>query len=120
MSKRNIRILLEDILESINKIFHYTDKMSFDDFVKDDKTIDAVVRNFEIIGEASNRIPENVRNRYPSIEWHRIISIRNRIIHEYFGVDYQIIWEIINTQLGILKNSIITALDDSKSEEQLF
>ena len=68
--------------------------MSFDDFIKDDKTIDAVVRNFEIIGEAANRVPQDFRSDHPEIEWRRIIAFRNRIIHEYFGINYEILWKI--------------------------
>ncbi|GAI46800.1 unnamed protein product, partial [marine sediment metagenome] len=67
---------------------------------------DAVVRNFEIIGEAATKIPPEIKNRYSNIEWHRIVSIRNRIIHEYFGVDYSIIWKIIELNLDKLKSDI--------------
>ena len=65
--------------------------MSFNDFINDDKTIDAVVRNFEIIGEAANRIPEDFKSNHPEIEWRRMIGFRNRIIHEYFGIDYNMV-----------------------------
>ncbi len=88
MSKREIQLLLEDILESSKKIISYTSGMAFDDFIRDDKTIDAVVRNFEIIGEAAQRVPEEFKSDHPEIEWRRMTGLRNRIIHEYFGVDF--------------------------------
>ena len=106
MSNRDPRLLLEDIVESIEKIRHFTVNIDFEEFINDAKTTDAVVRNFEIIGEAANKIPPEIKNRFLHIEWHRIVSIRNRIIHEYFGVDYSIIWKIIESNLDKLKSDI--------------
>ena len=94
MSKRAPRLLLEDILESANKIIAYTQGLSYEQFLADGKTIDAVIRNFEIIGEAANRLPEEVRDQYPNIDWHRIRGFRNRIVHDYMGIDYKIVWLI--------------------------
>lgn len=91
MSKRDKILILEDMLQSANKIKRYTDKLDYDTFIEDDKTIDAVVRNFEIIGEAANRIDPDFQTKNPEIEWKRIRGFRNRIIHEYFGVDYEIV-----------------------------
>jgi len=106
MSNIDPRLLLEDIVESIEKIRHFTVNIDFEEFINDAKTTDAVVRNFEIIGEAANKIPPEIKNRFSYIEWHRIVSIRNRIIHEYFGVDYSIIWKIIESNLDKLKSDI--------------
>ena len=92
MSKREPILLLEDIIESIQKIKIYTSGLSLDDFLKDDKTIDAVIRNFEIIGEASNRIPDEIRDKFQLVNWHRIRGFRNRIVHDYMGIDYEIVW----------------------------
>ena len=94
MSKRSPKLLLEDIIVSANKILTYTDGLSFEQFLSDDKTIDAVIRNFEIIGEAANRLPEEIRDQYPNIDWHRIRGFRNRIVHDYMGIDYKIVWLI--------------------------
>ena len=104
MSKREPNLLLEDIIESIQKIKIYTNGLSLDDFLKDDKTIDAVIRNFEIIGEAANRIPDEIRDKFQLINWHRIRGFRNRIVHDYMGIDYEIVWEIIEKDLEELKN----------------
>ena len=106
MSKREPILLLEDIIESIKKIKIYTRGLSLDDFLKDDKTIDAVIRNFEIIGEASNRIPDEIRDKFQLVNWHRIRGFRNRIVHDYMGIDYEIVWEIIEKDLEELKNKI--------------
>ena len=94
MSKRDPNLLVGDILESAAKILNYTEGCTFENFTKDSKTVDAVIRNFEIIGEAANRLPEEFKYSYPDIDWHRIKGFRNRIVHDYFGIDYSIVWHI--------------------------
>lgn len=94
MSKREPTLLVEDIIESANKILVYTSNITFQEFTTDSKTIDAVIRNFEIIGEAANRLPEDFKEIHSNIDWHRIRGFRNRIVHDYFGIDYSIVWEI--------------------------
>jgi uncharacterized protein with HEPN domain len=106
MSKREALLLLQDINESIKKIKSYTIGMSFEMFQNDDKTIDAVIRNFEIIGEAANRIPDEIKEKFNNVNWHRIRGFRNRIVHDYMGVDLEIIWEIIEKNLDELKVQI--------------
>lgn len=91
MSKRDTILLLDDMLQSAQKIIRYTKNLDFDSFLSDDKTMDAVVRNFEIIGEAANRIDPDFRIENPEIEWKRIHGFRNRIVHNYFGIDYEIV-----------------------------
>jgi len=115
MSKREWKLFLEDILESMNLIEEYVKGMSFDDFKEDRKTIDAVVRNFEIIGEAAKNIPENVRNNYKDIDWIGIIGLRNRISHEYFGIDFSIIWNIVEFELSVLKKEIQNIQEKTES-----
>ena len=99
MSKRTPLLLVGDIIDSGYKILDYTNNLSFDDFINDSKTIDAVIRNFEIIGEAANRLPEDFKQLHPHIDWHHIRGFRNRIVHEYFGIDYAIVWQIKNAFL---------------------
>lgn len=94
MSKRDPELLLTDILDAGQKILAYTAGQSFEQFTSDSKTIDAVVRNFEIIGEAANRLPEGFKEQHPGIDWYRIIGFRNRIVHDYFGIDLEIVWQI--------------------------
>ena len=90
------------MLQSAEKIKQYTIDMDYDAFISDDKTIDAVVRNFEIIGEAANKVDADFRNKNPEIEWNRIRGFRNRIVHGYFGIDNEIVWSIIESYLDDL------------------
>ncbi len=110
MSKRDVRLLVEDMIESGEKIQEYTYGLSFDDFIKDKKTVDAVVRNFAIIGEAGTRLSDEFKNNHSEVDWARIKGLRNRIIHDYFGIDLKIVWNIKENYLpaviSILKESI--------------
>ena len=99
MSKRTPKLLAEDILESCRKIMEYTKDLSFTEFEGDTKTVDAVTRNFEIIGEAANRLPDDFKSLHQDIDWLRIRGFRNRIVHDYFGIDYSIVWQIKETYL---------------------
>ncbi len=106
MSKRDLALLLEDMLTAAYKIQKYTAAMNYDDFIGDDKTVDAVVRNFEIIGEAANRIDPNYRSNNSAIEWRRIRGFRNRIVHDYFGIDYRIVWSIVESDIDELGSQL--------------
>jgi len=90
---RDFRVYLDDILESIRNIEEYTRGFTFEEFVKDRKTVDAVIRNFEILGEAAKRIPEKVRREHPEIPWKDMVGMRDRLIHEYFGVRLDVVWK---------------------------
>lgn len=90
------------MLESALKIKKYTNSLDYESFLNDEKTIDATVRNFEIIGEAANRIDPDFRLMNPEIDWKRIRGFRNRIVHDYFGIDYEIVWSIIENDLDKL------------------
>lgn len=115
MSKRDKMLLLEDMLQAATKIKRYTDNLDFDSFVEDDKTVDAVIRNFEIIGEAASRIDPDFRIKNPEIEWTRIRGFRNRIVHDYFGIDYEIVWTIIETYINELIDWLETLIEDNKA-----
>ena len=103
MSKRHWRLLVEDILECIERIEQYVAGLQVDAFKASQITVDATVRNLEVIGEASRNIPEDVKEAHPELEWEKIVGLRNRVIHEYFGVDLDIIWRIVNDELPALK-----------------
>ena len=105
-SVRNYRLYIKDINDAIKKIFTYSEGISFEKFAKDEKTIDAVVRNFEIIGEATRQLPQEIKNKYREVEWKALISFRNVIIHEYFGINLKIIWDIIKNELPSLEQEI--------------
>lgn len=104
--RKDYRVYLDDIIEAIEKIRSYIEGMSFEAFYSDPKTIDAVNRNLGIIGEAANRIPSEIKNKYHNIEWQRIIGLRNIIIHDYASVDLEIIWDIIENKLSLLEKQI--------------
>ncbi|HHI00585.1 DUF86 domain-containing protein [Thermococcus aggregans] len=110
MSKRDYRLFLEDMLEAVERIEEYTKGYSFEDFINDRKTIDAVVRNLEILGEAARNIPEEIRKKYQEIPWKRIVGLRNVVIHQYFGVDLKVVWVIISSQLPQLKDKLVEVL----------
>jgi hypothetical protein len=103
---RGINLYLQDIVDSIEKIEQYTSNLFFDAFAKDRKTMDAVVRNLEIIGEAAKNIPENTKTQHPNIPWQEMIGMRNKVIHEYFGISAEILWETIKNDIPLLKASI--------------
>ncbi len=102
MSERDTSLLIEAMLESALKIRRYTSALDYEAFLADEKTVDAVVRNFEIIGEAANRLGQEFRDLHPEFEWNRIRGFRNRIVHVYFGIDYKIVWTIIESYLDDL------------------
>lgn len=106
MSSRSIELFLSDIKESIDKIEEYVQKMSFNDFEKDSKTVDAVVRNIEIIGEAAKNIPSEIRLKHVEIPWKEIVGSRSKAIHEYFGIDLEILWKTVIEDIPRLKKQI--------------
>jgi uncharacterized protein with HEPN domain len=106
MSERSAELLLEDIQESCDRILEYTKGLSFEDFKKNYLVVDAVLRNFTIIGEAAGRIPAEFKIKHKEIDWDRIRGFRNRIVHDYFGIDYQIVWIIIENNILELRDLI--------------
>lgn len=98
MSKRGNIEFLNDIKEAIKRIEIYIEKMDYGRFLKDIKTQDAVVRNIEIIGEASKNISKDLKEKYPEIPWKQLSGIRDRLIHHYFGVNYDIVWVVVEEE----------------------
>jgi len=103
MISRDYKLFIEDIFDSIEKIERYFEGMDFDSFTADGKTVDAVIRNIEIIGEAAKNIPVVIRDEYPEIPWGRLVGLRNIVSHAYFGIDLKIIWQIITKNLPEIK-----------------
>ena len=112
MSKRDARLFVTDMLESIEKIERYTAMLTFDEFETKDMVLDAVVRNLEIIGEAARHMPPALQERYTQIEWSRVVGFRNIVIHAYFAVDVEIVWTIATQRLSELKAVLRKMLQD--------
>jgi uncharacterized protein with HEPN domain len=110
---REWRLRIEDILESIIKIQRYTEGMTFDAFVDDEKTIDAVTRNFTIIGEAACHIPQEIEDRYQNVLWFRMRGMRNIVVHEYFGVDLPTVWQTIQQDISVLVPQLRHILEEA-------
>ena len=106
MSERDPRLYCDDILESGNAILDFIQDLSFEDFSNDRKTYSAVIREFEIIGEAVGKLPESFRQSCPDVEWQDIKDFRNLLIHEYFGIDLEIIWKVIEDDLPVLLDAV--------------
>jgi uncharacterized protein with HEPN domain len=103
MPERDWRLRIYDITDVIEKIQKYTNGMSFSEFYADDRTIDAVLRNLEVIGEAARHVPAHVIERHKDIPWDKMRALRNIVAHEYFGVQLPIVWETIERRLPLLK-----------------
>lgn len=103
---RTGKLYLDDILASAKKIQRYVGDSEFDDLIHDELKVDAIVRNFEIIGEASSKIQQDIKGKYPIVEWRKIADFRNILAHEYFGINYKIMWDIIKNKLPELKEII--------------
>lgn len=106
MSDRKEILFISDIADSAGAILEYTKGLAYEDFHKDRKTFAAVIREFEIIGEAVSKISDDIKKSYPNIEWQDIKDFRNILIHEYFGIDSEIVWKIIQDDLPILSSAI--------------
>ncbi|MBI5344677.1 MAG: DUF86 domain-containing protein [Deltaproteobacteria bacterium] len=108
---RDYKVYLDDILEAAARIRDYTLGLNLEGLKNDSKTLDAVVRNLEVIGEAAKKIPEDVRRRYPDTERKKISGIRDILIHEYFGIDINIIWDIAQNKLPSLEEQVRNILE---------
>ncbi len=103
MKKRDYTDYIQDIIEAINEIENFIQGIDFNGFAKDKKTINAVVRSLEVIGEATKKIPKNVRDKHIGIPWKNMAGMRDKLIHEYFGVDVEMVWKVAKDEIPPLK-----------------
>lgn len=103
MTTRQVQDYLEDILDAIDAANSFVEGFSFEDFQSDQKTIFAVIRAIEIIGEASKCLPLSLRKQYPQVPWKSVAGMRDKLIHHYFGVNQQVLWNTVKSELVILK-----------------
>jgi uncharacterized protein with HEPN domain len=103
---------LQDILVAMTRIAEYLEGYDFDQFKKDYKTVDAVIRNFEIIGEASRKLPDHIKENNPDLPWDEMYLLRNKVSHEYFGIDYEIIWDVCINHLPENRKQIQSILNN--------
>ncbi|MGC8972038.1 MAG: DUF86 domain-containing protein [bacterium] len=113
--RKEILYFLRRYFNAIGKIERYTKGVTFENFCKNEMLIDAVIRNFEIIGEAVKSIPIEIQMKYPGIEWKEASGFRNVLIHEYFGIDLEAIWDTINNDIPIFKDKILKVLTFEKT-----
>ena len=109
---RDYSLYLSDILKAFEAIESFVEGQSFEDFKKDDKTSSAVIRKFEITGEAAKQVPENVKQEYPSVPWKEMAGMRDKLIHFYFGVNYELLWQTIRNRIPEIKPVIRQILQD--------
>ena len=107
---RDYRDYLRDMHDSMTDVESFTEGMTFTEFSKDKKTIYAVVRCIEVIGEAAKKVPKSARDKYPAIPWKVMAAMRNKMIHEYFGVNVGTVWQTIQARLPALKQQLLALI----------
>ena len=115
--KRDYQLFIKDALEAMEAIENFVEGMTFDELTQDDKTSSAVIRKFEIIGEATKHFPEQLKEKYPEVPWKNMAGMRDRLIHAYFGIDYQLVWDTIKNEIPKIKEIFTNILKDLKNSE---
>ncbi len=121
--KRKFTFFIKDILESLESISNFIEGLDYQNFIEDDKTLSAVVRKIEIIGEATKNIPSSVTSKYTSIPWSDMAKMRDKVIHSYFGIDYQTIWNVVKIRFPKMKpelEKLLVELSSDNHQKNLF
>ncbi len=116
--KREAGDFIEDIINAVNMALQFVEGMSYDEFSRDSKTVFAVVRAIEIIGEAVKNIPEDIRGKYPRIPWKGMAGMRDKVIHEYFGVDTKVVWDTVKKRISEVKPLFEKMLKDLEEKQR--
>ena len=114
---RSWLLYIEDMIEFGERVLSYNEGLDQDNFLADRRTYDATLRNIELIGEAASHVPDYVREAHPDIPWRRIVGTRNRVAHGYLGIDNDVVWDIIQTDVPDLLPRLREMLEDAQSEE---
>ena len=109
---RDELMYLQDIAQSCKKILCFTEGLNQSELINDEKTYDAVVRNLEIIGEAAKHLPARLREQLPTIEWRKVAGLRDMLVHAYFGIDNDILWDVIQNKVPKLHNTVTEFMDE--------
>lgn len=113
---RDWRLYIQDMIAFSQKVLSYTEGLDQEAFIADERTYDATLRNLELIGEAASHIPNEVREAHPRIQWRGIIGIRNRVAHGYLGIDDDVVWDIIQTDIPNLLPALQNLLDTTRED----
>jgi uncharacterized protein with HEPN domain len=116
--EREFIFYLEDMLQSMNRIEEYLGELDYKSFKMNYLVVDAIIRNLEIIGEASKNVPKNIKEKYPQIPLRKMYGLRNLIAHKYFGIDYEMIWEITKNNLPQNKTDLAIILEKEKAQDR--
>lgn len=116
--KKYHKIFIKDMISSMDSIEEFVKGMTLEQLMKDDKTSSAVIRKFEIIGEAAKHIPETLKDNHTGISWKSMVGMRDRLIHAYFGIDYKLVWSAIKTDIPEVKPKLQKILDELEQEEK--
>lgn len=108
---RDVRLYFEDIVTAYEKIERYTAGMTFEGFEGDERTFDAVVRNLEVVGEAAKRIPDEIKEQLPELEWRKVCGLRDVLAHGYFGIDAAIVWDVVSRKVPELSRTVRAFLE---------
>ena len=114
---RTISIYIKDILQNMDDAVEFIQGMSYEQFVADKRTLNAVLRSIEVVGEATKNIPDEVRTRYPQVPWKEMAGMRDKVIHSYFGVDRETVWLVVRDSIPAIKPLMQQVLEDLEKQE---